>query len=126
MATRSRKAVEPKTTSVSRIGTAGTAATPSATGPKRATRSTRNAATPAEETSAAPKARTVTKKAVAEKPKPVASVVKKAPARTKSKTLAAVMPDENDREPIKVDSSSISIECALTLDRPFSASGRTI
>lgn len=105
MATRSRKPAEPKPSVLSRVATAGTSATRSATAPKRATRSTRNVATPTEEPAYVPivtKVKTVAKKVVAEKPKPVASVVKKAPARTKTKTLATVDTEDNDREPIKV------------------------
>jgi len=109
MATRSRKAVEPKSGSTARVGASASTATTSATqrvAPTRATRSTRNGA-PAGDDSApvvapVPKGRTVVKKVVAEKVKPVATAVKKAPTRTQSKTLATVVPDENDREPIKV------------------------
>jgi hypothetical protein len=107
MATRSRKVVDSATNGHGRVGRPNASATPSATqrvAPTRATRSTRTVATPVEEstTSVPSKSRTVPKKGVVEKTKPVATTVKKAPAKTKTKTLTSLVDDENDREPIKV------------------------
>jgi hypothetical protein len=105
MATRSRKVVDTPTNGGGRVGRTNASATPSATqrvAPTRATRSTRNVATPVEESTVpvTSKSRAVSKKAVVEKTKPVAATVKKVLAKTK--TLASMVTDENDREPIKV------------------------
>lgn len=110
MATRSRKVVDTPTNGSGRVGRPNASATPSATqrvAPTRATRSTRNVATPVEEstTPVTSKSRTVPKKGVVEKTKPVAATVKKVLAKTKTKTLASMVTDENDREPIKVHPS---------------------
>jgi hypothetical protein len=115
MATRSRKPLEPKTTSKTRVGAQAAASTTAATQPSAAGRTTRtrNVATAVEakpttttgNTARAPSpAKTKGRKAPIPKPAAPATVIaKKAPGKSKavplSKTLSV---DDNDREPIKV------------------------
>ena len=67
----------------------------------------------------------MSKKAVVEKTKPVAATVKKVPAKTKP--LASMVTDENDREPIKVYPSVTTLNEVYLHQpsRPFFESDRT-